>query len=63
MPATKQLAIVINSRDDADRALQRMGELQGFIKGEEKDARQDSNRFQHQKSGALKPSQAQERRN
>ncbi len=33
----KQPQIVINSRDDADRALQRIGELQRYIEGAESD--------------------------
>jgi phage host-nuclease inhibitor protein Gam len=38
MKTKKQNTIVIETRDDADRALQRIGELERFIEGAEKDA-------------------------
>lgn len=41
MGRAKQQTIVIETRDDADRALQRIGELRRAIAGEEKDANDD----------------------
>ena len=40
--------IVINSRDDADRALQRIGELQRFIEGAAKDAGDEMDKVRQQ---------------
>ena len=46
--ANKQKVIVIETRDDADRALQRIGQLQRSIAGKEQDAEKDIDEIRKQ---------------